>query len=96
MPQSHLSRRELIAAALAAAPIAAQQSPRKRPNVLLIIADDMNDFGFHMGYKGIQTPHLDRFRNTAHFFERAYCASPAFPRVRPSSADCFPTLPAPI
>jgi uncharacterized sulfatase len=45
----------------------------KRPNVLLIIADDISytDYGF-MGHKEIQTPNLDRLARESAVFTRGY------------------------
>ena len=48
-----------------------------RPNVLFIVADDLNDYPIDGRYPGLQTPHLDAFRETAVLFEYAYCAAPA-------------------
>lgn len=55
--------------------VAAQRSAR--PNVVFIVADDMNDYGFMHALPGVQTPHLDEFRRSAITFERCYCAAPA-------------------
>lgn len=60
-----------------------------RPNVLLIIADDMNDYGFHGKMPRIKMPYLHMFRQTAVTFERAYCAAPA---CVPSRAAVFSGL----
>jgi len=47
-----------------------------KPNVLLILADDLRDFGgaFTQGF--VQTPHLDRLRARGTTFERAYVQYP--------------------
>jgi arylsulfatase A-like enzyme len=82
----HLSRRSLLGGALAGV---APAQPRKRPNVLMLIADDMNDYGFFHSYPGVLTPNLDRFRKQALTFDRAYCASPA---CVPSRAAVFSGL----
>lgn len=60
---------------LALSTVTATESPR--PNVVLIIADDMNDFGFYGTLRGVKVPHLDSFKKTAITFERAYCAAPS-------------------
>lgn len=49
----------------------------RRPNVLLIIADDMNDYGFYGALPGVKVPYLDSFKKTAVTFSRAYCSAPA-------------------
>lgn len=58
----------------------------KKPNVLMIIADDMNDYGFHKTYPVLKTPYLDQFSKSAIRFERGYCAAPA---CVPSRAAVF-------
>lgn len=55
-----------------------------RPNVLMIIADDMNDYGLHSSLPGIKMPYLHKFKQTAVTFERAYCAAPACVPSRPA------------
>ena len=73
-----------------AAPIwGTQAGGAKRPNVLFIIADDMNGYGFHGTIPGIRMPYLDRFKRSALTFDRAYCASPA---CVPSRAALFSGL----
>ncbi len=61
----------------------------ERPNVILIIADDMNHYGFYKTYPGTKTPYLDSFKETAITFQNAYCASPV---CGPSRAAMFSGL----
>ncbi len=50
----------------------------KRPNVLFIAVDDLNDWTtFLGGYPGVKTPNLDRLARRGTFFTRAYCSAPA-------------------
>jgi len=67
-----MTRRTFLAAAGAAA---AAQPPRK-PNVLLILADDLGygDLGCY-GQRQIQTPHLDRMAREGMRFTQAYAGS---------------------
>ena len=47
-----------------------------RPNVLFIMADDLNtDLGF-MGDTTARTPHLDQLAKEATVFNKAYCQAP--------------------
>ncbi len=64
-------------------------SGTNRMNVLMIITDDMNDYGFYKGYPGIQMPYLDAFRESALTFRHGYCASPV---CGPSRAAVFSGL----
>jgi arylsulfatase A-like enzyme len=57
--------------------------------VLIIIADDMNDYGFHGTLPVVKTPYLDKFKRTAVTFDKAYCAAPA---CVPSRAAVFSGL----
>ena len=52
----------------------------------MIIADDMNDYGFHNTYSVLKTPYLDEFCHSAIKFEKGYCAAPA---CVPSRAAVF-------
>jgi len=61
-------------------------SAAAHPNVLLIIADDMNGYGFYHRFPGVKTPHLDRFRDSAVTFDLGYCNAPA---CVPSRASMF-------
>lgn len=67
-----LTRRSFLGAAAAAALAAS-----RRPNVLLIAVDDMNDWiGCLRGYPGVRTPNLDRLAQRGVLFSNAHCASP--------------------
>ena len=46
-------------------------------NVLLIMADDMNEYGFFKTNPIVKTPYLDKFKETAVSFRNTYCAAPA-------------------
>jgi arylsulfatase A-like enzyme len=47
-----------------------------KPNVLLIMADDLRDFGGAFTKDVVKTPHLDRLRARGTTFERAYVQYP--------------------
>jgi len=47
-----------------------------RPNVVLIVTDDQNDYALHGNGVTVHTPNLDRFAEDSIRFSRAYCASP--------------------
>ncbi len=51
-------------------------TPPSRPNVLFIIADDMNVDLAAYGNEQIKTPHLDRLRKRSMVFNRAYVQYP--------------------
>ena len=49
----------------------------KRPNVLFLAVDDLNDWiGVLGGHAQAKTPHLDGLANSGVLFEAAYCAAP--------------------
>lgn len=53
------------------------EAQKEKPNVLLIIIDDMNDYTSLLSkYPGLKTPNLVKFAKTATTFTRAYCAAP--------------------
>jgi uncharacterized sulfatase len=62
----------------------ASASAAERPNVLLIMADDLAaTFGCY-GHPSAKTPHVDRFAQRSVLCERAYCQ---FPHCNPSRAS---------
>jgi iduronate 2-sulfatase len=82
----------LVGAVLAAAaPALAQQreSANRRPNVLLVMADDLNnDIGTH-GHPIVKTPNLDRLAARGVRFDRAYVQ---FPLCSPSRVSLLTGL----
>jgi len=60
--------------ALLLAPLAALAETK--PNVLLIMADDLRDFGGAFTKEVVKTPNLDRLRSRGTTFERAYVQYP--------------------
>ncbi|MBM3813679.1 MAG: sulfatase [Acidimicrobiia bacterium] len=80
-----IDRRQFMASSLAAAVGAAE----RRPNVLFLSVDDMNDYGFSGAYPSLSMPNLRKFRETAIAFDRAYCPSPV---CVPSRASIFSGL----
>ena len=81
----HPSRRDFILAATAGTLGMAvpgwlrPQSGVRKPNVLFIAVDDLNDWTNCLGgYKGkIYTPNLDRLASRGVLFTNAYCSSPS-------------------
>ncbi|MEK7407970.1 MAG: sulfatase [Acidobacteriota bacterium] len=66
-----MTRREFLGASVAAA------APRARPNVFMIIVDDMNDWvGCLGGYPAVRSPHIDRLAASGILFSDAHCAAP--------------------
>jgi len=62
-------------------PAFAQQPSARRPNVLLIMADDLNDDMGTFGHPMVKTPNLDRLAARGVKFDRAYTQ---FPLCSPS------------
>ena len=68
-----LSRRGFLGAFAAGA----MSGAARRPNVLLIAVDDMNDWiGCLRGHPAVRTPNLDRLAQRGVLFANAHCASP--------------------
>ena len=55
---------------------AAASLANAKPNVLLIVCDDLNTHVSTSGYPHIKTPHLDRLAKAGVIFNRAYCQYP--------------------
>ena len=68
----------LGSAALGLAPVLRlRAAERRRPNVLLIVCDDLNDYVTGLnGHPQARTPHLERLAETAVSFTRAYSNNP--------------------
>ena len=65
----------------------AKAAPAQRPNVLFIVADDLNDWiGCLGGHPQVKTPNLDRLAKRGVLFTHAYCAAPL---CNPSRAAVF-------
>jgi arylsulfatase A-like enzyme len=62
-----------LGAALLPAPASAA-APAQRPNVVLIVLDDMNGWLSRRDYPALQVPHLDQFRGQALNFVNAACS----------------------
>ena len=80
MPGSSPSRRDFLAATIAAtarAPRAFAADPPARPNIILILADDLGygEIGSY-GQTKLNTPHLDRMAAEGMRFTQYYAGSP--------------------
>ena len=60
----------------------------ERPNVLLIVSDDLNRHLAAAGYDQVPTPALSRLADVGMRFKRAYCQ---YPVCGPSRASFFPS-----
>jgi arylsulfatase A-like enzyme len=70
---------------------AAGPSDSRRPNVLFIAVDDLNDWvGCLGGHPQTKTPNIDRLAASGVLFRNAYCAAPA---CNPSRTAIFTGLP---
>src|SRR6187397_1898461 len=70
-------------------PAFAQQPSARRPNVLLVIADDLNDDMGTFGHPMVKTPNLDRLAARGVKFDRAYTQFPLCSPSRVSLLTCL-------
>ena len=77
---------------------AADAASAEKPNVLMIIADDLNDWvGCLQGHPDVKTPNIDRLAKRGLLFANAHCAAPVcnpsrvatFTGRRPSSSGVY-------
>ncbi len=77
--------RRCFMASLGTVPVLAAQRSANRPNILIILVDDMRfDQMTHMGHPYIQTPNLDRLAREGARFTNAYVPTPLCGPVRAS------------
>jgi arylsulfatase A-like enzyme len=83
---------------LGSAPAGGADQVGRRPNVLFIAVDDLNDWIRPLGgYPRVHTPNLDRLAARGMLFTRAYCSAPAcnpsraslLTGVRPSTSGVY-------
>src|SRR5262245_33832506 len=67
-----MTRREWLGGALASTTLGRTE----KPNVLFLSVDDMNDWVGCLGYRDVQTPHIDALAKRGVLFSNAHCASP--------------------
>src|SRR5580698_7910386 len=83
-PMSKSSRRTFLSQAAVAAGALAQ-TPRKRPNVLFLMSDDMRvELGCYSSRFDARTPNLDALAHSGVRFDRNYCQ---FPLCNPSRSS---------
>ncbi len=76
----------LLMLAMASGFASALAASATRPNVVFLMVDDMNMFGFLHEQEGLKTPNLDRLRTTAVTFPNGVCNAPS---CVPSRASLF-------
>jgi arylsulfatase A-like enzyme len=90
-----MTRRTFLGATAMASTIL---SATRRPNILSVSVDDMNDWvGCLRGYPGVSTPNIDRLAKRGVLFADAHCAAPVcnpsrtalFTGMRPSNSGIY-------
>jgi arylsulfatase A-like enzyme len=66
----------ILCAIFASIPFSAKAADAKRPNVLFLISDDLNNLLGCYGDKLAKTPNIDRLASRGVLFEKAYCTFP--------------------
>lgn len=56
--------------------IKAEKSSAERPNVIFILADDMNSYSFRKDYPALKTPAIDKMVSQSYYFTNATCSAP--------------------
>ena len=82
---------------LGVAPLGGQAATSSRPNVIMFVVDDMNDWVSPLGYAQVKTPHLDRLAQQGVVFKNAhapsvYCApsrTAIFSGLSPATTGCY-------
>src|SRR3954468_21779601 len=84
--RGHGTRQLLIAAVVVFvfAPITPAADPSRKPNVLFIVDDDLNNTLGCYGYAPAKTPNVDKLAAKGVRFDRAYCQ---FPLCNPSRSS---------
>jgi hypothetical protein len=76
---------------------AAAQAPAKKPNILVIMGDDIGWYNpsiYHRGDMGYETPNIDRIGKEGAMFTSCTGSRAAPPAGPPSSPDSRPSAPA--
>src|ERR1700733_3359333 len=67
----------IVALAVAAVADSPSEAAEKRPNVVFIAVDDLNDWvGCLRGHPQVQTPNIDRLARRGTLFTNAHCQAP--------------------
>mgnify|MGYP001825561794 CR=1 FL=1 len=85
-----LTLASVVSVLFSATAIAAKETPKQKPNILLIAIDDLNDWiGCLGGHPQAKTPNMDRLAAQGVLFANAHCQSPV---CNPSRASMMTSL----